>query len=238
MKCLLVLPFAGAAVAFAGFGAKSPMPEVQVTKVANFSWADPFASHRMRPGGKLEAACGAERTFAAREYLLHDLYEHEPRGLWPYGDALKRSFAGRPYPGGWGGLDPHLYDRPLLSMSYGDVPLAVRAWIEANGRDPQSPDRHLFAVFERPVAEGEKVVQTVVPAKTPEKAAQFRPLDARRIVIFAPGALYKILPLWVAEGECRGGFFLPCVSVFQGFFFLALFAFSCPCLCDFRFLHS
>lgn len=200
--------------AVAAFGAHNQPPKGEVTKTDNFVWADPFHDHRL--AHKLTAACTVERTFHAREFLLHDLYEHDPKGLWAYGDALKTIFKGRPYPGGWDGLDPHMYDRPLLLMDYVDVPLAVREWIEEGEREVDDEDlgdagdaekkkeiegrKNLFAVFERPTEPEQKVTKTVVPAKTAAKAALLRPLDAKRVVIFAPGALYGILPLWAAAG--------------------------------------
>ncbi|KJR89532.1 uncharacterized protein SPSK_06529 [Sporothrix schenckii 1099-18] len=223
-----VATFVSWAAAVAAFGAHNPPPKGEVTKTDNFVWADPFHDHRL--ANKLTAACTVEKSFRASEFLLHDLYEHPPKGLWNYGDALKTFFSGRPYPGGWDGLDPHMYDRPLLQMDYADVPVIVREWIEAGERyekgggdgdkdrddDDEDDDeegkalagrKNLFAVFER--AEGQtKITKTVAPPKTAAKAAMLRPLDAKRIVVFAPGALYSILPLWVAtdaaaDDACR-----------------------------------
>lgn len=52
----------------------------------------------------------------------------------------------------------------------------------------------LFGIFRRP-AEGEEVEETVKGEGD----------EGEKVVIFAPGALYEVLPLWVAEGsECEG----------------------------------
>ncbi|KAL1887150.1 hypothetical protein Sste5346_010408 [Sporothrix stenoceras] len=215
---LSLLSVAPLATTVAAFGAHNQPPKGEVTKTDNFVWADPFHDHRL--AHKLTPSCTVEKSFAAREFLLHDLYEHDPKGLWNYGDALKTIFTGRPYPGGWDGLDPHMYERPLMLMEYADVPVAVREWIEEAERevgeeeeDERSEDekkkkkarKNLFAVFERATEPEQKVTKTVVPAKTAAKAAALRPLDTKRVVIFAPGALYSILPLWVADEAAAEG---------------------------------
>ncbi|CAK7224660.1 hypothetical protein SCUCBS95973_005593 [Sporothrix curviconia] len=202
----------------AAFGAHNEPPKGVVGPTENFLWAEPFHDHRLV--NKLQPACSIERTFAAHEFQLHDLYEHAPAGLWAFGDALKTIFSGRPYPGGWDGLDPHMYERPLLYMNYTDMPVAVREWIEEGERTPEDADdgeqseddkktraarKNLFAVFERPTEPLAKVAKTVTPPKTAAKAALLRPLDAKRVVIFAPGALYGTLPLWVAEAAGAAG---------------------------------
>ncbi|CAK7223754.1 hypothetical protein SBRCBS47491_005314 [Sporothrix bragantina] len=211
MKLTSGLAAAQLVATVAAFGAHNEPPKGVVGPTEGFVWAEPFHDHRLVH--KLEPACSIERTFSADEFQLHDLYEHFPKGLWAFGDALKKIFSGRPYPGGWDGLDPHMYERPLLYMNYTDMPIAVREWIEEGERVPGEDDeeeseehkkmrearKNLFAVFERPTEPMTKVVKTVTPPKTAAKAALLRPLDAKRIVIFAPGALYDILPLWVAE---------------------------------------
>ncbi|CAK7201381.1 hypothetical protein SEUCBS139899_004085 [Sporothrix eucalyptigena] len=210
MKLSSSLSAAQFVAAVMAFGAHNEPPKGVVGPTENFDWADPFHDHRLV--NKLSPACSIERTFSANEFQLHDLYEHDPKGLWAFGDVLKTIFQGRPYPGGWDGLDPHMYDRPLLYMNYSDMPIAVREWIEEGERVPENLDdedeadkkkrearKNLFAVFERPMEPMKKVTKTVTPPKTAAKAAQLRPLDAKRVVIFAPGALYGILPLWVAE---------------------------------------
>lgn len=174
-------------------------PKIEPTKLDNFTWTDPFSSPKL---ANFDAACESQATFKAFEYQLHDLQMPEPQGLQPYGEALKTFFGGRPYPGGWDGIDAHRYERNLLKMEYADVPVKVREWIEEEERS-EGPGKGLFAVYQKP-AEGETVKKT---AKLPEadKADKLRPLDEKKAVIFAPGAVYDTLPLWVAEGsKCEG----------------------------------
>lgn len=174
-------------------------PKIEPTKLENFTWTDPFSSPKL---ANFDASCESQRTFKAFEYQLHDLQLPEPQGLQSYGEALKTFFGGRPYPGGWDGIDAHRYERNLLKMEYADVPVKVREWIEEEERS-EGPGKGLFAVYQKPV-EGETVKKT---AKLPEadKASKLRPLDEKRTVIFAPGAVYETLPLWVAEGsKCEG----------------------------------
>lgn len=174
----------------------SPPPKVEPTKLENFNWTNPFTSPKL---ANFDAACESKRTFEANEFQLHDLQLPEPKGLQPYGEALKEFFGGREYPGGWDGIDAHRYERNLLKMEYADVPVKVREWIEEEERS-EGPGKGLFAVYQKP-AEGETVKKV---AKLP-KADHLRPLDKKRTVIFAPGAVYETLPLWVAEGsDCEG----------------------------------
>lgn len=168
-------------------------------KIKDWKWPNPFNSTRL---GKYEATCEVERTFAAEEYVLDDLSVNPPTGLLPYRDALKSVFSSREYPGSWDGIDPHGYDRTLLTMTYADMPLKVREWIEDQERT-NGPGKGLFAVYQRPMP-GTRVLNTIkVPdAPVPD---EWRERDERRIALFAPGALYEMLPLWVAEGSmCEG----------------------------------
>lgn len=193
---LLLSPVLGGGVP--GPDANIP-PKLEPTKLDNFTWADPFSSPKL---ANFDAACESQRTFKAFEYQLHDLQLQEPKGLGPYSEALKDFFGGRPYPGGWDGIDAHRYERNLLKMEYSDVPLKVREWIEEQERS-EGPGKGLFAVYRKPT-EGETVKKT---AKVPEadKVEKLRPLDEKKTVIFAPGAVYETLPLWVAEGsKCEG----------------------------------
>ncbi|KAK3316916.1 hypothetical protein B0H66DRAFT_583330 [Apodospora peruviana] len=167
-------------------------PDGKPTKMENWKWTDPFTK-------KFDAACSAEKSFPATEYLLDDLSEKAPKGLVQYREALKKVFADREYPGSWDGIDPHGYDRNLLMMEYSAVPVPVREWIEDQERQDSAKGKGLFAVYEKPVGETEPR-HTVQVAATPSPIpAALRPLDEKRVVIFAPGALYETLPLWVAE---------------------------------------
>jgi len=178
---------------------KPARPKGKMEKLANFKWTNPFRDSQIE---KFDALCSAEKTFKVKEYLLDDLSEAPPLGLELYQTALKAVFADRQYPGSWDGIDPHGYDRNLLQMEYADVPIKVREWIEEQERS-KGEGKGLFAVYQKP-AEGTKAAATV---KVPELAipAELRALDAKKTVIFAPGAIYSSLPLWVAEGsDCAG----------------------------------
>jgi hypothetical protein len=189
--------------ASAGVGPASPDVPPRLAgkpaKMDNWKWPNPFKT----PSTKFAPACTASRTFAAREFLLDDLALDPPTGLLPYRDALREVFSARQYPGSWDGIDPHGYDRNLLTMKYDEMPLRVREWIEEEERT-EGKGKGLFAVYKVP-DEGTKVSDTVkVPEESPVDE-EWRERDAERVAIFAPGALYEVLPLWVAEGSgCEG----------------------------------
>ncbi|KAK4119238.1 hypothetical protein N657DRAFT_650338 [Parathielavia appendiculata] len=175
---------------------KPPRLQGKPEKMASWRWPNPFASPRY---AKYTPACEAERTFTAREHLLDDLSEPGPNGLLAYRDALRSVFSAREYPGSWDGIDPHGYDRKLLIMDYDAMPLKVREWIEEQERS-DGPGRGLFAIYGRP-APGTRVMNTIkVPEEVPV-SEEWRGKDDRRVVLFAPGAIYEMLPLWVAEGS-------------------------------------
>jgi hypothetical protein len=181
------------------FGGTKPTPKPEITKVEGFKWTDPFASRKYK---RFTPSCDAKQTFQAFEYQLHDLSDEQPLGLAPFDEALKKVFRSREYPGSWGGWDHHQYDRTLLMMEYWDVPLKVREWIEDQERS-DGEGKGLFAVYTKP-AVGNKVHNTVTPPSL-QKAATLRPLDKKKLVLFAPGAIYDTLPLWVAAGsKCEG----------------------------------
>lgn len=178
-------------------------PKVDPTRLDNFTWADPFQSPEIDRFG---ASCEGARTFAASEFQLHDLSAPEPAGLQPYAEALRGAFGGRPYPGGWDGMDAHGYERSLLRMEYGDVPARVRQWIEEQ-EYTEGPGRGLFAVLDKPgeVGDGEGEGEGEAVGRAADLSDDPRSLDGERAVVFAPGALYETLPLWVAEGSgCEG----------------------------------
>ncbi|ROV93997.1 hypothetical protein VSDG_06262 [Cytospora chrysosperma] len=155
-----------------------------------FVASTPFSSTRL---AEFDSACAGQRTFAASEFQIHDLHAPEPKGLWPYGNALKLLFGGRPYPGDWDGMDPHGYERNLLKMDYTDVPVKVREWIEKQEKT-DGPGKGLFGIYDIP-EEGERVTGTA-------QVDDVQQLDQiERVAIFAPGALYETLPLWVAEAS-------------------------------------
>ncbi len=176
-----------------------PRPAGKPTKLdpEAFPWTDPFAPGGLEGAG-LAPTCEAGRTFRGSEFRLDDLSLPPPKGLLPYADALRRALRDKPYPGSWDGVDPHGYGRVLVRMDYPDVPRRVRAWIEAQEADG------LFSVFER--GDGaEAAEETAKPPETARKPGEDDPADKDKIVLFAPGAIYRALPLWVAEGsDCEG----------------------------------
>lgn len=177
-----------------------------------FKWASPYPADGTPPRG-FSLACQAEATFHARRYTLGELRRPPPGGLLPYAEGIAAT-PGRAgyYPGAWGGNDAGGLGREVLVMEYRDVPAPVRGWVEEQqGRDWGDPRRWMFAVFERARVEEGGFVYDAAGAPPGETAvpvasdASVIP-DEDKIVVFAAGAIYPILPLWVAEwSECEGG---------------------------------
>ncbi|CAI4213445.1 unnamed protein product [Parascedosporium putredinis] len=122
-------------------------------------------------------------------------------GLGSWSDAIFYFFGGRPYPGTWDGVDDKGESREIMRMEYTDVPATVKKWIEEQKKieDPEAPSKHLFAVYEKPQKEGDKITGTAKPRPDGTEAA-----DEEKVLMFAAGALYEILPLWVADGsDCQ-----------------------------------
>lgn len=163
-------------------------PRVEPTTLDNFTWLDPFSSPKIH---QFDAACETSRTFSASEFQLHDLSEPEPKGLSPFKDQLLAVFGAGRYPGGWDGMDAHGYERNLLKMEYKDVPVQVREWIEGQERS-EGPGKGLFAVINKPLKDG---------AADNREGGDLSSLDEQKIVLFAPGALYETLPLWLVQGS-------------------------------------
>lgn len=205
MKLLNTLPFAILASTVSAKG--DPMgvpPPVDATPTENFKWANPFTKDASAPAG-FDASCTAEWTFFGHEFQLHDLEKEEPLGLKPYAHALKNIFRDLPYPGGWDGMDPHGYERPIVKMDYISLPIPVREYIEEEQRTGGA-GKDLFAVYNKIVEKGTKAARTVKPpAKDKEAIAEARKQDVNKLVLFSPGAIYDILPLFVAESsQCTG----------------------------------
>ncbi|KAH6899638.1 hypothetical protein B0T10DRAFT_1099 [Thelonectria olida] len=188
---LLLLSAAGASHAF-NFKKQVPPDFVE-----NFDWKDPF---QLKALASFDASCESSASFAALEYTLHNLMDPHPDGLKPWATGLKEVFSGKEYPGGWAGLDRHLHDRSLLLMDYDKIPVLVREWIEEQERT-DGKGKALFAIFDKPKKEGHEIKSVV---KFPSEDKIDRSQDAQKVAIFAPGALYPVLPLWAAEGsECK-----------------------------------
>lgn len=214
-------------------GGPPKRPGGRPTPVENWKWSNHFSpENKPKVTNKYYTTCNNERTFHAEEFLLDDLSVKPPQGILGYKEGLKKVFSKLEYPGSWEGIDPHGYDRNLLMMPYDQVPLAVREWIEDQQRVTGDEEKDkgkrpgLFAVFDRADDKGEvRPTATVSVALTPSPIPRQdrEGVDDKRVVIFAPGALYETLPLWVAEGAgCdRTFYFLP----FFCFSSLTLFAF-------------
>jgi len=229
---LLLAAASGTVVSALGPAApgQPPRPPGKPAKIEAWKWTNPFAAGTAEDSGpsKFVAACEATATFQATEYMLDDLSDAPPRGLIPWREGLKKVFSNREYPGAWDGIDPHGYDRTLLMMEWTAVPAKVRAWIAGQeaeeeaytGEQDELPEekkgKGLFAVYRKPdLAKGEKIEDTVFAEEEEEEkqaAAEGegekkkeKAKDENLVVIFAPGALYEVLPLWVAEGsDCVG----------------------------------
>ncbi|RBQ86522.1 hypothetical protein VDGD_06718 [Verticillium dahliae] len=193
-QAIALSAFAGGAAAQLGMGRPpSPHDQAKATLVEDFKWRDPFTE---ATSSLFTPACEVTKTFPAQQYTLHQLYDKQPLGMWSWAEGLKEVFSEREYPGGFSGLDRHGWDRYILLMDYADVPLRAKQWIEAQASG-KTADHGLFALFQKPKDKHQKVDdQVVVP-----EAGLDRADDASRVVLFAPGALYKILPLFVAESS-------------------------------------
>ncbi|KAL8304564.1 hypothetical protein RB597_004295 [Gaeumannomyces tritici] len=204
------------AVAVGTAAAVASAADIVVNRVADdFPWGDPFSGHAAPPG--FEATCEATGTFKARQHLLSELQDPEPRGLKPWFKALKYFFGGRPFPGSWNGVDAHGTKRDVILMSYADVPEAVKRWIQRAGEEGGSADdKFLYGVYHKDLP-GIKIKGTATPRPRPTAAAAAAtaagedpevdaeaarlPPDENLVVLFAAGAVYHNLPLWVAGGS-------------------------------------
>ncbi|RGP78753.1 hypothetical protein FLONG3_3117 [Fusarium longipes] len=176
------------------FEMKRPPP---VELVKGFDWVNPFAPSAM---AAFQPRCDEKKQFEVFEYTLAELMEPPPKGLKPWAKGLKAVFANREYPGGWLGLDPHAGGRSVLLMNYDQIPLLVREWIEQQERT-DGEGKALFAVLEKPKHDDDEIENVV---EFPEADKIDRANDKKKVAVFAPGALYGILPLWTAEAsECK-----------------------------------
>ncbi|KAJ4133930.1 hypothetical protein NW768_005522 [Fusarium equiseti] len=170
-------------------------PPIELVK--GFEWANPFAPGAM---AAVKSRCDDKKQFEVFEYTLAELMEPPPKGLKPWATGLKAVFSNREYPGAWLGLDHHAGGRSVLLMNYDEIPLPVREWIEHQERT-DGEGKALFAVLEKPKNDDDEIEKVV---EFPEADKIDRASDKDKVAVFAPGALYGILPLWVAEAsECK-----------------------------------
>ncbi|KAF2840468.1 hypothetical protein M501DRAFT_972771 [Patellaria atrata CBS 101060] len=166
-----------------------PAPTVPET----FHWTNPWGED-VSPPIDLEPACDVIATYKLNQHLLYDVPIMPPLGFQPYAKHMKAFFGSAEYPGGWEGLDPHGSDRVLLAMNWTDVPNAVKEWVlenEAGGRK----GRGLYSVYKR--ATGFEEEPDILPAHGVWEHDLF--------MVFSPGAIYEIAPLWVANERCVPG---------------------------------
>ncbi|KAK0609703.1 hypothetical protein B0T17DRAFT_621501 [Bombardia bombarda] len=177
--------------------------------VDSFRWSRPFPDDGTDPGG-FHVNCRAETTFHARMHKLKDLAFKAPSGLRPWHDVIEDFMGHRDYPGTFDGVDHKGNEREIIVMEYTDVPTPVRDWIEEQQNDPSETNdkKWLFAVLRKPKDEEDKITETVKPRPTASPDGQPASVDSGsiipdkdKIVVFAAGALYEILPLWVARGS-------------------------------------
>ncbi|KAH6627336.1 hypothetical protein F5144DRAFT_651607 [Chaetomium tenue] len=171
--------------------------------VPSFQWSRPFPEDGTDPGG-FQVLCRHAASFAARMYKLRDLAEAPPSGLAPWRGGIEAFLKGREYVGSWDGVDHKGEDRELVVMEWGDVPEGVRAWIEEQKADESEANekKWLFGVFDKPeekVAGGGEAESGREGQQEAGKASEVA--SGGKIVVFPAGALYEILPLWVAKGS-------------------------------------
>ncbi|KAK4662412.1 hypothetical protein QC763_611320 [Podospora pseudopauciseta] len=178
--------------------------------VPSFKWSRPFPDDGTDPGG-FEVHCKAKKTFRAKMYKLSDLPEDPPTGLSPWRHAIEDFMDHtKEFMGSWDGVDHKGENREIVVMEYKDVPLEVREWIEQQQRDEETekPNKKKwwFGVFEKPQEHGQRIIGTVKPTPTPVPQGGHAP-DVKdikledKILVFPGGAIYEILPLWVAGGS-------------------------------------
>jgi hypothetical protein len=85
-------------------------------------------------------------------------------------------------------------------MNWLDVPVPVRKWVDAEEHHDRKEGMQgkwwMFGQFERPVT-----LRRHGDSAGNGTGVQ----DGDKVLLFAPAAIYEMLPLWVAEGsECEG----------------------------------
>ncbi len=183
--------------------------------VPSFKWSRPFPDDGTEPSN-FHVHCRHSASFRARLYQLKDLFQAPPAGLAPWGSAIEAFLRNREYMGSWDGVDHGGAEREVVMMEWVDVPREVRAWIEEQQRDVGgvNEERWLFGVFEKPKMGAEGEAQTVLGTVRPpretglagdggqeQQEREPEVKDEDKIVVFPAGAIYEILPLWVAKGS-------------------------------------
>ncbi|CAK7217856.1 hypothetical protein SCUCBS95973_003288 [Sporothrix curviconia] len=187
--------------------------------VSHWNWHRPFPDHGEPPMG-FETKCNVVKKFHARNYRLGDLRTGDTsHPVYPFAAAIEKYIAGRTYPGSWDGVDHGGMQRDILMMDWRELPGYVRKWIE--DEEMKRPDREdgrtwRFMVFQK------KPKKEVLAATEPPTPLRAVPTDGAevstwtlpdvadrdKVVFFAPGQLYPILPLFNAKGggKCEDSF--------------------------------
>lgn len=152
----------------------------------------------------MDVPCKVDATFKATQHHLGDL-----QAPAPWSRAVETFLGWHPYPGSWEGIDAGGDRRDIIIMEYTEVPTAVRDWIDAQHRDKASNKSkwYLFGVFEKPKKDFGKASGIAMAPATSVAVGDDAPVipDQDKVLIFAPAALYEILPLWVAKNSgCEG----------------------------------
>jgi hypothetical protein len=163
--------------------------------VDSFVWQNVFEKQETLAG--FEATCEATATFPASQHLLADLNKPAPRGLVSWANAIKFFFGGLPFPGSWEGVDNEDVKRDIIMMEYTDVPSSIKTWIAEQQKDKENPNRFLFATYRKPTSDEDKINKLVGQDENLP--------DEDKVLMFAAGAIYNVLPIWVAdESSCKG----------------------------------
>ncbi|OAA56237.1 hypothetical protein SPI_07848 [Niveomyces insectorum RCEF 264] len=193
--------------------------------VPHWNWHRPFPDNGDPPMG-FETKCNVHKKFHAKNYKLGDLRRGEEHELYPFSDAIEKDIAGRQYPGSWDGVDHGGLQRDILMMNWRDLPVHVRQWIETNEmRKPDTADVPAasggtnrrpwrFMVFQKKPRKVAVTATETAPLRaeptegvSPSEWALPKVADRDKVVFFAPGQLYPILPLWNAKGgKCEDSF--------------------------------
>ena len=166
--------------------------------VKDFKWVRPFPDDGLPPGG-FNVPCQAIGTFKAHQHKLSDLKNAES----PWAGVVESMINGHMYAGSWDGVD-HKHDkREIIVMEYKDVPAPVLDWIDAQQHDAENGKPWLFSVYEKPKPDKDDGPRGGEPKWAPAKGGDAR--DEDKVLVFPAGAIYEILPLWVAKGSnCEG----------------------------------
>ncbi len=177
-------------------------PEIEeATFLVDFKWHNPFHRDEDIVTRHFDPDCEATGTVHAMQYKFKDLDVDLPGGLAPWKDALQ-PFLARDYLGSWEAIDPGGANRDLLMMEYHDVPAPVREWVEEQHRIPYNDKIWLMGIFGKPKTPeggGKPVADAISADKFDEVPAK------DKVLIFAPGAMYEILPLFVAKNAKSPG---------------------------------